>query len=199
MRSGREFRNVFENLRLRQRKSLGRSSLINPNKPNAGAGYALRLSACPSVPEKGRTSCTCCSLPKPITVRNECEPGAIRESSVGSDGKHCCGGKWPKRFISFPLKSCASQDAAASLSTAVFQEGRPVQARGLPPRPDDRIDRSVKNRQKAAFLLQREAGAPSCCSELVYKRGAQQPCLVDYFVFLLGRCARALAAAVLNE
>nr|DAY79691.1 MAG TPA: hypothetical protein [Caudoviricetes sp.] len=57
----------------------------------------------------------------------------------------------------------------------------------------------MKNRQKAAFLLQREAGALSCCSELVYKRGAQQPCLVDYFVFLLGRCARALAAAVLNE
>lgn len=62
------------------------------------------------------------------------------------------------------------------LSTAVFQEGRPVQVRGLPPRPDDRIDRSVKNRQKAAFLLQRVAGALSCCSELVYKRGAQQPC-----------------------
>ena len=39
-------RNVFENLRLRQRKSLGRSFLVNPNKPNAGAGYALRLSAC---------------------------------------------------------------------------------------------------------------------------------------------------------
>ena len=44
--SGRECRNVFENLRLRQRKSLGRSSLVNSNKPNAGAGYALRLSAC---------------------------------------------------------------------------------------------------------------------------------------------------------
>ena len=61
---------------------------------------------------------------KPITVRSNCEPGTIRESSVGSDGKHCCGGEWPKRFISFPLKSCASQDAAASLSTAAFQEGR---------------------------------------------------------------------------
>lgn len=52
--SGREFRNVFENLRLRQRKSLGRSSLVNPNKPNAGAGYAPRLSACLSVLGKDR-------------------------------------------------------------------------------------------------------------------------------------------------
>ena len=135
-----------------------------------------------------------------MTVRSNCEPGTIRESSVGSDGKHCCGGEWPKRFISFPLKSCASQDAAASPFYGSFLRGtRPVQVRGLPPRPDDRIDRSVKNRQKAAFLLQREAGALSCCSELVYKLCAQQPCLVDYFVFLLGRCARALAAAVLYE
>ena len=57
---------------------------------------------------------------KTMTAQSKCEPGTIRESSVGSDGKHCCGGKWPKRFISFPLKSCASQDAAASLSTAAF-------------------------------------------------------------------------------
>ncbi len=61
-----------------------------------------------------------------MTVRSNCEPGTIRESSVGSDGKHCCGGKWPKRFIFFPLKSCASQDAAASLSSKkeIFYEGR---------------------------------------------------------------------------
>lgn len=30
-----------------------------------------------------------------MTAQSKCEPGTIRESSVGSDGKHCCGGKWP--------------------------------------------------------------------------------------------------------
>nr|DAY79692.1 MAG TPA: hypothetical protein [Caudoviricetes sp.] len=79
---------------------------------------------CPSVPEKGRPPVAVIPFQKPITVRSNCEPGTIRESSVGSDGKHCCGGEWPKRFISFPLKSCASQDAAASLSTAASKEGR---------------------------------------------------------------------------
>nr|DAG57468.1 MAG TPA: hypothetical protein [Caudoviricetes sp.] len=175
--SGREFRNVFENLRLRQRKSLGRSSLVNPNKPNAGAGYALRLSACASVLGKRRPHVVVIPFQKPMTVRSNCEPGTIRESSVGSDGKHCCGGKWPKRFYLLSAEILCKSGCRSSPFYGSFLRGtRPVQVRGLPPRPDDRIDRSVKNRQKAAFLLQREAGALSCCSELVYKRGAQRPC-----------------------
>lgn len=108
-----------------------------------------------------------------IRIRSNCEPGTIRESSVGSDGKHCCGGEWPKRFISFPLKSCASQDAAASsycvgcplgdTSGAIPETDAKTRRQVLPEREvrherNVRFDLNVKNRQKAAFLLQREAG-----------------------------------------
>lgn len=120
----------------------------------------------------------CLLFPMKITYGTEqCEPGAIRESSVGSDGKHCCGGKWPKRFYLLSAEILCKSGCRSSPFYGSFPRGtRPVQVRELPPRPDDRIDRSVKNRQKAAFLLQREAGALSCCSELVYKLCAQRPC-----------------------
>lgn len=134
MKNGRGLLGV----RQKQRKSRGHSSLVNPNRPNAGArsapeltGYcvisrhykALYAPIIPMVSGEPRlllVNNVRVKRPPGLTRSANCEPGAIRESSVGSDGKHCCGGKWPKRFISFPLKFCASQDAAASLSTAAF-------------------------------------------------------------------------------
>lgn len=186
---------VLLGVRQRQRKSRGRSSLVNPNMPNAGARSAPELTGycvisrhykalyAPIVPMGKRRAELAAwnnvrvKQPPGLTRNDNCAPGTIRESSVGSDGKHCCGGEWPRRFHLLSAEILCKSGCRSSPFYGSFLRGtRPVQVRGLPPRPDDRIDRSVKNRQKAAFVLQREAGARSCCSELVYKRCAQQPC-----------------------
>lgn len=185
--SGREFRNVFENLRLRQRKSLGRSSLVNPNKPNAGAGYALRLSACcsrlrtmPPVPEKGRPPAAVIPFQKPITVRSNCEPGTIRESSVGSDGKHCCGGKWPKRFYLLSAEILCKSGCRSFPFYGSFLRGtRPVQLRGLPPIlsvANPSVVAAVENQPKCAPLTAARRRARNSYGRSQFMHDAQQPC-----------------------
>ena len=184
MKNGR----VLLGVRQRQRKSRGRSSLVNPNMPNAGARSALRLSACCSrlrtIPLRTgkRPNLLCLLFPfqKPITVRSGCEPGATRESSVGSDGKHCCGGEWPKRFHLLSAEILCKSGCRSSPFYGSFLRGtRPVQARGLPPilfAAKPAVVVAIENQPKCAPLTAARRRARNSYGRRQFMHAAQQPC-----------------------